>query len=231
VSSLASPQPVINLSPDRINILQKMSACGHLSLLMGCMFAQKTTELIRRIRRYRSIGFNVLVINYIADNRYDSQGSSQKIVTHDKESFDAIKISSLAEIDNTIRNTPYQVIVIDEGQFFPDLFKYVTAWVDSMNIHLVVGGLSADSERRPFGDMLRLIPHADEFLQLTALCSVCRDGTLAQFSKFLGNQVKQENQVAVGGQNEYIPVCRRHFLSSHDQTETAHSSVFSSPPK
>lgn len=196
---------------------------------MGCMFAQKTTELIRRIRRYRSIGYSVLVINYIADNRYESAGESQppsqppshKITTHDMDSFDAIKVSRLSEIDGTVNNNSYKVVVIDEGQFFPDLLEYVTRWVDSKDIHVVVAGLSADSERRPFGDMLRLIPHADEFQQLTALCAVCRDGTLAQFSKFLGAEVKQENQVAVGGLNEYIPVCRRHFQSTSYSTESS----------
>lgn len=192
-----------------------MSTSGHLTLLMGCMFAQKTTELIRRIRRYRSIGYNVLVVNYFADNRYDSE-KTNLIMTHDKDSQEAIKVSRLAEVENLVRTTPYQVVVIDEGQFFPDLFDHVVRWVDTMNIHIVVGGLSGDSERRPFGDMLRLIPHADEFQQLTALCSVCRDGTLAQFSKFLGDEVKQENEVAVGGVDKYIPVCRKHFLSSHD---------------
>lgn len=202
-----------------------MSVCGHLTLLMGCMFAQKTTELIRRIRRYRSIGYSVLVINYIADNRYESKGESQTplqtITTHDMDSFDAIKVSRLSEIDEAVNNNSYKVVVIDEGQFFPDLLEYVTRWVDSMDIHVVVAGLSADSERRPFGDMLRLIPHADEFQQLTALCAVCRDGTLAQFSKFLSAEVKQENQVAVGGLNEYIPVCRRHFQSTYYSVDSS----------
>ena len=43
---------------------------GHLTVLLGCMFAQKTTELLRRIRRFKSIGYNVLVINYSKDTRY-----------------------------------------------------------------------------------------------------------------------------------------------------------------
>ena len=76
---------------------------------------------------------------------------------------------------------------------------------------MVVAGLSGDSERRPFGDILKLIPLADEFVQLTALCSLCRDGTIAQFSKYIGSATKTENQIAVGGSDSYIPVCRRHF--------------------
>lgn len=180
---------------------------GHLTVILGCMFAQKTTELIRRIRRYRSIGYEVLVINYIGDNRY----GTNEIATHDDEKQVAHKVSKLEELDSLVRTHPYKVIVIDEGQFFIDLVKYVTSWTDDLGINVVVAGLSGDSERRPFGDILRLIPYAEEFQQLTAFCSVCRDGTLAQFSKYLGKDNKSENQVAIGGVDKYIPVCRRHF--------------------
>jgi len=189
-----------------------MAGCGHLTLLLGCMFAQKTTELIRRIRRFRSIGYNVLVINYIGDNRYGS-AETYEIATHDREKCAAIKIGSLAEIERTVPITSYKVIVIDEGQFFPDLFEYVTRWLDTLDIQIVVSGLSGDSERRPFGDMLRLVPHAEEFKQLTALCSVCCDGTLAQFSKYMAAQVK-DNQVEIGSSERYKPVCRKHFLET-----------------
>jgi thymidine kinase len=40
-----------------------MTKMGHLTVLMGCMFAQKTTELLRRIRRFKAIGYKVLVVN------------------------------------------------------------------------------------------------------------------------------------------------------------------------
>ena len=170
------------------------------------------------------------MINFIGDNRYCSEDTNL-IVTHDEDKQEAIKVSRLADTDKLVKSTPYHVVIIDEGQFFPDLFDYVTNWVDTMDIHVVVGGLSADSERRPFGDMLRLIPHADEFQQLTALCSVCRDGTSAQFSKFLGASAKQENEVAVGGADKYIPVCRRHFLSSPYPSPSQDQDNASAQPK
>jgi thymidine kinase len=173
------------------------------------MFAQKTTELIRRIRRFRSIGYSVLVVNFVGDDRY-GQGLNE-ITTHDQDKQEAVKVSKLEQVDGIVRNGMIKVIVIDEGQFFPDLVKYVSEWVDSFGLQVVVAGLSGDSERRPFGDILRLVPLADEFVQLTALCSLCKNGTVAQFSKYLGADVKNENQIAVGGLDRYVPVCRRHF--------------------
>lgn len=178
---------------------------GRITLLIGCMFAQKTTELLRRIKRYQSIGYKVLVINYSADIRY----GTDCIASHDKESQMALCVDTLASVENQVRTGDYQVIVIDEGQFFPDLHKYVTTWADLLPVHIVVAGLDGDSNREPFGDILRLIPHAEEVERLTALCAVCRDGTLAMYSKRL---VAKKEVIAIGGADLFQPVCRTHFI-------------------
>ena len=65
---------------------------GHLSVILGCMFAQKTTELLRRIRQFKAIGYNVLVINYAGDTRY----GTDKIVSHNTDFYDALCVKALA---------------------------------------------------------------------------------------------------------------------------------------
>ena len=178
---------------------------GRITLLLGCMFAQKTTELLRRVRRYKSIGHKVLLVNYIADNRY----GSNCIASHDKDTETASCIDLLKHVDHLAHSGEYQVIAIDEGQFFPDLFEHVTRWADTLPVHIVIAGLSGNSDRQSFGDMLRLIPHAEEVEHLTALCSVCRDGTVAMYSKFIGDQ---RSAIHIGGAESFIPVCRVHYL-------------------
>ena len=179
---------------------------GRLTLLMGCMFAQKTTELLRRIRCYKAIGHKVLVINYIGDVRY----GANKIASHDVDTCDAICVKWLQDVAHQVESGDYQVVVIDEGQFYGDLHSYVVKWVDTFPVHIVVAGLDGDSNRNPFGDMLRLVPHAEELERLWAFCSVCKDGTKAHFSKRL---VPSAEQVAIGGADSYIPVCRKHYLA------------------
>lgn len=182
---------------------------GRLSLLLGCMFAQKTTELIRRIRRFQSIGYSVLVVNHSCDNRY----SEDSIASHDKMLEKAVMADKLKEVDKLVRSKEYHVVAIDEGQFFTDLFEQVTAWADEVpDLHIVVAGLDGTSERKPFGDLLRLIPHAEEVERLYALCAFCRDGTLASFSKYIP-AVHKVDEVQVGGAEMYRPVCRTHYLS------------------
>ena len=171
---------------------------GYLSLIIGCMFAQKTTELLRRVRRYKSIGYEVLIVNFIGDTRY----GTECVASHDKEIEKALCIKNLSEIDSIIQSGKYNVVAIDEGQFFTDLYEYVTKWADTLHIHIVISGLDGTSERKPFGDMLRLIPFSEKVDRLTAFCSECRDGTIAVFSKKCGKSEIGTN---------YKPVCRKHF--------------------
>ena len=176
---------------------------GRITLLIGCMFAQKTTELLRRSRRYKSIGYKVLIVNYFADKRY----GTDCIASHDKDTELAVCVDKLAAVEALI--SEYQVIIIDEGQFFGDLYECVTRWADTLPVHIVIAGLDGNSSREPFGDMLRLIPHAEEVERLTALCAVCRDGTAAIYSKRI---VDDTELVSIGGAEQFQPVCRTHYL-------------------
>ena len=169
---------------------------GHLKVIMGCMFAQKTTELLQHARYYRFMELNV-IINHSSDTRY----GESCIISHDNDSEKSISVEYLRDVN--IQN--YQVIIIDEAQFFSDLFTYVTLWADTHDVKIIVAGLSGNSNREPFGDMLRLIPHANEIQQLYAKCSLCQ--TNAIYSKFIG-----DGNPSIGGTESYIPVCRLHFL-------------------
>jgi thymidine kinase len=177
---------------------------GHLSLLIGCMFAQKTTELMRRVRRFQSINSSVLVVNYIGDKRY----GTDCVASHDKDTISAKCVEKLEEIDVFVRTGSYSVIAIDEGQFFTDLFEYVTSWADNYKVHIIVAGLDGTSDRTPFGDILRLIPHAEEVERLNALCALCADGTIATYTKYAKND--KTGDVHIGGKESYYPVCRKH---------------------
>lgn len=189
-----------------------VSIMGRITLLIGCMFAQKTTELIRRIRRYQSIGYNVLVVNHSCDNRYSEE---QCIASHDKMLEQAIMTDRLADLDKKIRSGQYKVVAIDEAQFFPDLFDCASRWADETDVHLVIAGLDGTSDRKPFGELLRLIPHAEEVERLYALCAFCKDGTPASYSKYVfsSDASTKSGDVEVGGAERYRPVCRYHYLS------------------
>jgi len=168
------------------------------------MFSQKTTELLRQIRKYSSIGKKILVINYIHDTRYGHNA----IFTHDKDSTTAICTDTLSSLQSIISS--YDILVIDEGQFFRDIVPTVLQWVDTDHKDVFIASLLGDSDKQLFGNTYILLPHANTIQFLTAYCSICKDGTPAPFTKCI--QTK-EHQIQIGGSDAYMPVCRTHYTT------------------
>jgi thymidine kinase len=175
-----------------------------LTLVLGCMYSGKSTELMRQIKREKIISDKYLIISSKLDTRY----GINKIISHDHESFPCISVSNLSEIsDSEIKNN--DKIFIEEGHFFDDLVEYVSKWVDEYKKEVIVFGLSGDFERKPFKNISELISMADSVKMLKSLCSICNDGTEAIFSKRLS--VSKE-KIEVGSHDVYIPVCRECYL-------------------
>ena len=104
-----------------------------------------------------------------------------------------------------------EIIVIEEAQFFPDLYQFATISADIKNKIVIVAGLSGDFKREPFGDILKLIPHAEGIKVLNAFCLECNNGTPAYFTKRINK--KNIDQTFVGSDKDYVAVCREHYNS------------------
>jgi thymidine kinase len=189
---------------------------GYLEIILGPMYASKSTRLVEIYKQCKFCNIPVTVINHSIDNRYDEELLS----THDKVKIPCIKTEKLTDVwisnlhFNNLENIPRikdkleiaksDVILINEGQFFPDLYNVVVDML-KYNKKVYVCGLDGDFERKKFGTILDLIPLCDKVTKLTSLCSQCKDGTLGIFSMRLTNELEQ----TVVGSDNYIPVCRK----------------------
>lgn len=182
-----------------------MNNNGYLELIIGPMYAGKSTELIRIINRYKCLKKNIIVVNHVFNNRYGSNG----LTTHNHEKIEnCVILENLSEISNDVLNKN-DVIIIEELQFFKDAYENIIKWCDINNKIVIAAGLDGDFLKNPFGDVLRLIPHAEKVTKLNALCKKCGDGTLAHFTK----RITSDNQTTlVGSDDIYEAVCRKHFL-------------------
>ena len=149
---------------------------GHLSICCGCMFSGKTSWLMDQFKKYSYIGKSIAVINYADDKRYHESHLS----THDKHMIPCIQSHLLKDVYNEMEKV--DVILINEGQFFPDLYKIVVEMVEKKNKIVHIAALDGDFKRNVFGEILQLIPRCDDYLKLHALCAKCKDGTKASFS-------------------------------------------------
>ena len=178
---------------------------GSITLIIGCMFSGKSTEIMRLIKRYKVLKKKILIINHKSDQRY----STDSISTHDKIQ---VKCEMLEKLLPAISTNEYQdadVIVIEEAQFFTDLFDFATLSADKFNKTVIIAGLNGDFNRNTFGDIQRLIPHAENITKLSALCVMCGDGSPAHFSKRI--DASNKSQTLIGSTTEYIAVCRKHY--------------------
>ena len=103
---------------------------------MGCMFSGKSSEIIRIINKYNVLKKNMLIINHSLDNRYEDNN----IVTHNKIKMKCISLDKLMGLlsneDNKLYNDLYNscdIVLIEESQFFPDLYEFVTISADKNN--------------------------------------------------------------------------------------------------
>ena len=189
---------------------------GYLEIILGSMYSGKSTRLVEIYNQCKFCNISVTVINHTIDNRYDEQLLS----THDKVKIPCMKTMRLLDlwvesidfeninnniliIEDKFKIRTCDVILINEGQFFPDLEEFVKLLLnDGKKIY--VCGLDGDFERKKFGQILDLIPLCDKVTKLTSLCSLCKNGTPGIFSMRL---TRETDQTVVGSDN-YIPVCR-----------------------
>jgi len=188
---------------------------GYLEIILGSMYSGKTGKLLEIYKQCKFCNIPVSIINHSIDKRYhDTMVSS-----HDKimaPCFQAINLNDIwsnvgfIESGNQSDNFAHKllrssdVILINEGQFFLDLYEVVVDMLKEGK-KIYICGLDGDFEQKKFGTILDLIPLCDKVSKLTSLCSICKDGTPGIFSMRL---TAEKEQTVVGSDN-YIPVCRK----------------------
>jgi thymidine kinase len=177
---------------------------GFFKLIIGPMFSGKTTHLIKTFNKYK-LEYNIetIAINHIIDNRY----SDNMIVSHNGEQINCItcnKLEELTEIDyNKVLNS--KCILINEAQFFPDLYDWVKEMVENKHKHIYIYGLDGDFKREKFGEILTLIPICDEITKLKSKCAFCEKQN-GSFTLRINQNNKE--QILVGSSDLYKPTCR-----------------------
>jgi thymidine kinase len=176
------------------------NSTGYLELILGPMFSGKTSKLLEIYKQCSFCNIPVAVINHSFDTRYHDS----LLFTHDKIMIPCTQTTNLMEDYCQDAINKSSVILINEGQFFNDLYDSVLQML-KQGKRIYIAGLDGDFERKPFGDILRLIPLCDDIIKLKSLCSLCKDGTLGIFTHRL---TLEKEQTLIGSDN-YIPVCRK----------------------
>nr|GMD35277.1 thymidine kinase-like [Ipomoea batatas] len=192
---------------------QQLLSGGEVHVIIGPMFAGKTTALLRRVKYESNLGREVVMIKSSKDTRY----AVDAVVTHDGTKFPCWALPDLSSFKQALGIEAYEkvdVIGIDEAQFFGDLYDFCCEAADTDGKTVVVAGLDGDYLRRSFGSVLDIIPIAETVTKLTARCELC--GRKAFFTYRKTEETETE---LIGGCDMYMPVCREHYVNGNSAME------------
>ncbi|MFE7507037.1 thymidine kinase [Promicromonospora sp. NPDC057488] len=191
---------------------------GRLEVIAGPMFAGKSEELLRRVRRARIARRGVLVVSHALDDRRGvgrvSSHSGQEVLSH--------TVSDATEIPGLL-DPGTELVAVDEAQFFGAGLVPVVSALAGRGLVVVVAGLSVTFDGQPFTPLPELMALAESVEKLTAVCSVC--GADAAFHVRLpaaspvpdAGPAHPDGALVpvaahVGGSESYEARCRRHAV-------------------
>jgi thymidine kinase len=175
----------------------KTQEYGYLKVILGSMFSGKTTELIKIYNKYKSCEIPCCIINHISDDRYDKE----KMSNHNGVMLESFNYKNLIECLSLVGN--YDIFLINEGQFFDDLYDIVNLLVNMHKKKVYVCGLDGDYKRRKFGSILDIVPLCDDVVKLKAICKKCKRNQ----GIFTHRMSKETKQTLIGSDN-YMALCR-----------------------
>ena len=172
---------------------------GRIEVICGSMFSGKTEELISRIKKsgksYR-----------VFKPEKDTRNKKNKIESHNKVEIEATTIKNISDILKI--KTKYEIIGIDEAQFFSDQIIVVCNLLANQGIRVIIAGLDMDYSGKPFGPMPFLMAIAEQVTKLHAICDETGEPALYSYRK-----IENSETIMIGEKKEYIPLSRKAYIS------------------
>ncbi len=198
-------------------MMMEHSSAGWVEVISGVMFAGKSEELMRRVRRALQARKKVQVFKSHLDVRY---GGIQVISSHDGGRIEAEPVSTSAEIMERARPDS-EVIAIDEVQFLDDGIVSVANALADRGVRVILAGTDMDFRGRPFGPMGPLLAVAEKIDKLNAICVICGNPATRNQRLVDGDPAPAESPtIQVGGLESYEARCREcHDVPSETRSQ------------
>lgn len=191
---------------------------GWIELICGGMFAGKSEELLRRIRRAEIARQPVQVFKPAIDHRY----GVDVIASHNGMTREAVIVRGPWEILELVRPET-QVVAIDEAQFFDPALADVCNELANRGLRVIVAGLDLDFRGEPFGSIPLLLAQAEYVEKLQAICQACGAPACRTQRLINGQPANYDDPVVLIGASEvYEARCRDcHEVPSKPQAQSS----------
>ena len=179
----------------------------------GAMSSGKSIEILKVAHNYESQGRQVLLMTPITDTRAGIGIVASRIGL----SRDALAVKPEDDLFTLIagmKDADLAVVLVDEAQFLtPEQVDQLAYVVDSLHIPVMAFGLKQDAFNNLFAGSKRLLELADKLEEMKTICSFCGKKATTQLRIVDGKPQRQGAQIFIGGDEAYIPTCRKHWYN------------------
>lgn len=178
----------------------------------SAMNAGKSTSLLQSSYNYRERGMNTLVMTASIDDRYGVGKVASRIGIETEAQVFASDDNLANMIQAELKEQPLHCILIDESQFLSkEQVRQLTHVVDNLDIPVLCYGLKTDFQGELFTGSQYLVAWADKLVELKTICHCGRKANMVVRLDGEGKPMQEGEQVAIGGNESYESVCRKHF--------------------
>ena len=200
--------------------MKKNNNMSKLYFRYSTMGAGKSLDLLKTAYNYEEREKEIVLLTSSLDDRY----GKNKITSRLGISRDANTFNKKTNIFDFICEESFGVecVLIDEGQFLTkEQVWQLTDIVDELDCDVIVYGLRSDFKGEPFEGSIYLMTLADEIEELKM---VCKYGEKTSMNMRLNNNIPvfDGEKVMIGGNDSYLPVCRKYFKKQKKENVDTH---------
>ena len=171
----------------------------------GTMNSGKTIEILKVAHNYEEQGKSVVIMTSAIDTR-DGVGYVSSRIGMRRQ---AMAIEEDTDILGYIKNLPEKpfCILIDEAQFLKRHHVY------ELDVPVMAFGLKNDFRNELFEGSKHLLLLADKLDEIKTICQFCSKKATMVLRTDHGKPIYDGEQIQIGGNETYIPVCRKHYFN------------------
>jgi thymidine kinase len=178
------------------------------------MNAGKSTALLQADHNYRERGMSTILFTSAKDERYGKNEIVSRIGIKAPATYFYGNTNIFEDVLKESQENNTNCVLIDEAQFLSkDQVFQLGRIVDELNIPVLTFGIRTDFKGELFEGSQYLLAWSDNIKEIKTVCHCGGKATMVVRINANGAVVSEGSQIEVGGNESYIPLCRKHFNS------------------
>lgn len=180
----------------------------------GAMNSGKSFELLKVAHNYEEQNKSVRLFTSGMDNREGIGFISSRIGMR-REAEPVQKDTNIYEqIVEEAKKEKIWCVLVDEAQFLTKEHVFqLTKIVDELDIPVMAFGLKNDFMNKLFEGSKYLLLHSEKLEEIKTICWYCGKKAIMNLRISDGSPVYEGDQIQIGGNESYFPVCRHHYFN------------------